>query len=356
MKLIILPILFFIFSIYYLSKKKRRDTLFGKILKSFSITLAVWLYGLIFVINAGYGWWTIVWLWLLPPGYLFYLLNLFWLIPMFSKNNKKPMVYINEFLILLCLFVLPFIIIHQLGRQSIIITIQLIIVTAVISFFMSWFIYHRNKEKIQQLLSLKKELGKTTSDLQFLRSQINPHFLFNSLNTLYGISMQENAAKTGDGIQKLGDMMRFMLHDNQQDLIPLSKELSYLKDYIYLQQLRLEENENIKIDINITECPDTHYIAPMLLIPFVENTFKHGISLQEKSWVKIDLRCDETKLFFETANSAHPKTIHDPEKNKSGIGLDNVKQRLQLLYPGKYDLMIRETPQEFFVHLSLTLS
>jgi LytS/YehU family sensor histidine kinase len=147
-----------------------------------------------------------------------------------------------------------------------------------------------------------------------------------------------------------------MLHDNQQDLIPLSKELSYLKDYIYLQQLRLEENESISLEINITECPDTHYIAPMLLIPFVENAFKHGISLQEKSWIRIDLRCDETKLFFETANSAHPKTIHDPEKNKSGIGLDNVKQRLQLLYPGKYDLMIRETPQEFFVHLSLTLS
>lgn len=356
MTIIIFLILFFIFSIYYLSEKKRRKNLFGKILKVFSIALVVWLCGLPFVINAGKVWMGIVWLWLIPPGYLFYMINLYWIIPELRKKNKLIFTCIIEILIILCLFVLPFAAIVKTGHESIDLSLQLVIITAIISFFISWVIYHHNKEKIQQLISLKKELGKTTSDLQFLRSQINPHFLFNSLNTLYGISMQENAVKTGDGIQKLGDMMRFMLHDNQQDLIPLSKELTYLKDYIYLQQLRLEENENISLEINIAECLDAHHIAPMLLIPFVENAFKHGVSLQEKSWIKIDLRCEETKLFFETVNSNHPKTMHDPEKNKSGIGLDNVKQRLQLLYPRKYDLMIRETPREFTVHLSLTLS
>jgi sensor histidine kinase YesM len=306
----------------------------------------------------------ILWIDIIPISHIFFLINLFWLIPVFERKNKNTILYVFEQLALTILLIVPFFIINKLfinyytgvkiGINGFYIVLYLFML--IVSLSLSWLVYTQKKKKKLQVAHLKKELGKTTSDLQFLRSQINPHFLFNSLNTLYGISMQENAAKTGDGIQKLGDMMRFMLHDNQQDLIPLSKELSYLKDYIYLQQLRLEENESISLEINITECPDAHYIAPMLLIPFVENTFKHGISLQEKSWVKIDLRCDETKLFFETANSAHPKTIHDPEKNKSGIGLDNVKQRLQLLYPGKYDLMIRETPQEFFVHLSLTLS
>lgn len=363
---IIILILFFLFSFYYQLVQKRRNTLLGKLLKWITAGLVTWLCLLPLIRKLSNPIELIMWLDIIPLSYSFFLINLFWLVPAFDRKNKRIIHYVLEQFALLILFIVPFISINKLFVSYIsysgfevpihgnIISLYLFMIIASIG--LSWFVYIQNKKKRAQVAYLRNKLGKITTDLQFLRSQINPHFLFNSLNTLYGISMQENAVKTGDGIQKLGDMMRFMLHDNQQDLIPLSKEMTYLKDYIYMQRLRLDENENILLEINIAECMEAHYIAPMLLIPFVENAFKHGISLQENSWIKIDLRCEGTKLFFIVSNSAHPKTIHDPEKNKSGIGSENVKQRLQLLYEGKYDLIIRETLEEFEVNLSLTLT
>jgi LytS/YehU family sensor histidine kinase len=133
------------------------------------------------------------------------------------------------------------------------------------------------------------------------------------------------------------------------------REVDYLKNYIDLQKLRTHTSPEIVIQTEIEESVNGLQIAPMLLIPFVENAFKHGISLREPSHIKITLHTEGLKLFFDVHNSVHPKTGIDPEKNHPGIGLQNVKQRLQLLYPDRHELMIRETTKEFFVHLTVQL-
>lgn len=221
---------------------------------------------------------------------------------------------------------------------------------------LAWLTYKRYTRGREEVQNLQKELGHSTAKFDFLRSQINPHFLFNALNTLYGTAIQENAERTGEGIQQLGDMMRFMLHENMQEKISLAREIEYLENYINLQRLRTDPSPNVKIFAEIQEQHGYSQISPMLLIPFVENAFKHGISLREPSHIKIALEKRQETLFFDVYNSRHQKPENDPEKDKSGIGLTNVKQRLELLYPAKHELSIRETSKEFFVHLTLELS
>jgi LytS/YehU family sensor histidine kinase len=225
---------------------------------------------------------------------------------------------------------------------------QLLVVTPV-----TWLVYQQKKDKILALVGAQKALVKSTADLQFLRSQINPHFLFNVLNTLYGTALQEKADRTATGIQQLGDMMRFMLHENNLDRIDMNREIDYLNNYIALQKLRTQSSPEIIIEDNISEQNCHHKIAPMLLIPFVENAFKHGISLTEKSWIKINLACNEKEIIFSVRNSMHSRQQDDPEKEKSGIGFKNVLQRLKLIYPGKHTITANGDGEEFFVQLSI---
>lgn len=214
-----------------------------------------------------------------------------------------------------------------------------------------WYLSGSRQEKQE----LTTALGSSEASLGFLRSQINPHFLFNALNTLYGTALQEKAERTGEGIQKLGDMMRFMLHENTQEKISLTRELDYITNYIELQKLRTAASPYIIIKTNIEPQINRLDISPMLLIPFIENAFKHGISLQRPSFINISLHTTDNILFFDVNNSVHLKNDFDPEKTKSGIGLQNVKQRLSLLYPKKHELIIRESGKEFFVHLTVEL-
>ncbi len=215
--------------------------------------------------------------------------------------------------------------------------------------------FNKYEAVLGQISTLTYQIDQGSANLDFLRSQINPHFLFNALNTLYGTALQENSERTSEGIQKLGDMMRFMLHENNQEKIPVEREKEYLVNYVDLQLLRIKDQENVEIVFGRSEESCTGEIAPMLLIPFVENAFKHGISLQKKSWVKISLRCLAGSVHLDVNNSIHRTKEDDPEHKASGIGLDNVRQRLQLLYPKKHELIIRENELEYFVHLSIQL-
>lgn len=215
-----------------------------------------------------------------------------------------------------------------------------------------WIIYNQRKDRILQSIRMETALAKSEASLQFLKSQINPHFLFNALNTLYGTALKGDSDKTAEGIQKLGDMMRFMLHENNLDRIPMDKEVEYLKNYISLQKLRIVDSPLISIEDEIEEKNCNNEIPPMLLIPFVENAFKHGISMKEPSWIKIELQCRENLVAFEVRNSIH-KDDSDPEKEISGIGLKNVTGRLELMYPNRHTLDIRETDREFIVKLTL---
>ncbi len=229
--------------------------------------------------------------------------------------------------------------------------VQLLIITP-----LAWNIYKkRNEKKEEEITMLRTELGQSDANLNFLKSQINPHFLFNALNTLYGTALQENAERTGEGIQKLGDMMRFMLQENTQDKILLARDIDYLRNYILLQQLRTATSEGVVINTQIADYAGHLMIAPMLLIPFVENAFKHGISLINPSHIKVTLQTRDNTLYFDVHNSIHIRNENDPEKEHSGIGLENVKQRLNLLYPYRHELIIRETGTEFFIHITLQL-
>lgn len=219
---------------------------------------------------------------------------------------------------------------------------------------LSWLLYRQRSKQILELKGMQTALAKSDADLQLLRAQINPHFLFNALNTLYATALQRDSERTAEGIQQLGDMMRFMLDDNPKEFIPMEKETGYLRNYIGLQKLRILSSPLIQIEDNLEEVRSNHPIAPMLLIPFVENAFKHGISLKEKSWIFIRMECSEDQVFFEVKNSIHPRT--DLEAGRTGIGLQNVKARLGLIYPERHVLIIEENKHEFIVKLTIHLS
>jgi two-component system, LytTR family, sensor kinase len=286
------------------------------------------------------------------PVFLLFMTSTYWLFP--SKKSASFLSFKMIFRLLLSTFVctLPSLVtpFHEQTGLSFIAfwAVQICVVTPV-----TWLLYQQQKDKILQLRGAEKALVRSRADLQFLRSQINPHFLFNVLNTLYGTALQENAERTAGGIQKLGDMMRFMLHENNLDFIQMSKEIDYLKNYIALQKLRTVATPTVHIDADINDQECHHTIAPMLLIPFVENAFKHGISLKEPSWIKIYLTCNEKNILFEVRNSMHIRQGVDPEQERSGIGFKNVLERLKLIYPGKHNISFNGDGMEFFVRLSI---
>jgi sensor histidine kinase YesM len=284
--------------------------------------------------------------------FLVFMINTYWLFPKtesrsFSSSYILVRLLLFTFLCSLLSLISPF---NEGFSLNILAAwaIQLFAITP-----LTWILYQQRKDKILQLKGVERALAKSTTDLQFLRSQINPHFLFNVLNTLYGTALQENAERTAGGIQKLGDMMRFMLHENTLDFIQMDREVEYLKNYISLQKLRTQSSSEISIEDNILEQNCRHKIAPMLLIPFVENAFKHGISLNEKSWIRITLDCDDQNIRFEVRNSMHPKQSTDPEKDRSGIGFKNVLERLKLIYPGKHQISVNGDGKEFLVQLAI---
>lgn len=336
----------------------------SRIIREVSMVLSVWLAVMIpfwvlrsaaFFINFGP-----LYLFVLPFCFSIYFLNVYWLIPSY-KQSPNPNIVRYTLTLLLISIVLGFTEIALLLQTAVRWSLMGYIILAwfppfIISTMIAWWIYLANEDKYIQISRLQTELGKSDANLQFLRSQINPHFLFNVLNTLYGTALSEQADKTGEGIQKLGDMMRFMLHENTLDKIPLTREIEYLHNYIDLQNLRIAFSDNIEIKTNITDQYNALHIAPMLLIPFVENAYKHGISFKNRSWINISMQLTGNHLQLDVYNSYHSENVHDPERQQSGIGMENVKQRLQLLYPKKHELVIRQNPTEFFIHLTLELS
>lgn len=305
---------------------------------------------------------TICWTIFVPFGIFFYWFSLYTLIPKAYKKKNPLRNYIWRSFLVLAASLLPVGLAVLIFAHSNAFEIAPAFAFLNAAFHLlftaplSWFVYKHQLKGNEEIQHLKKELGQSTASFDFLRSQINPHFLFNALNTIYGTAIEEKAERTSEGIEKLGDMMRFMLQENMQEKIALSREIDYLNNYISLQRLRTDTNPIVKICATIEQLVVPVQIAPMLLIPFVENAFKHGISLREPSHINITLEMKEKNLYFDVYNSKHIRTEFDPEKDKSGIGLNNVRQRLQLLYPGRHELVVRETTKDFFVHLTIQLS
>ncbi|MFD0939675.1 sensor histidine kinase [Pedobacter boryungensis] len=349
------------FVIYMLENKDRNTQSQNQMRLDVGLGLAFWLVGMLLWLTTRSPFEIII-IWTLvifsTIGIIIY--SLYYLLPYIYTQGKKfksffwQVFFISIFLAVPMSFISMFF--FYTRPEGIFIVFLFHLPTQlIISAPLAWYVYKRRLASNNELTSLRTELGKSDASLSFLQSQINPHFLFNALNTLYGTALQENAERTGEGIQKLGDMMRFMLHENVQDEISLTRDVDYLENYISLQKLRTSRSADIVIETQIDEQLSNLKIAPMLLIPFVENAFKHGISLQQPSHIKITLQTKEKTLYFDVHNSIHIKPDNDPEKLKSGIGLANVKQRLALLYPKKHELIVRESAKEFFIHLTIQL-
>jgi two-component system LytT family sensor kinase len=209
-----------------------------------------------------------------------------------------------------------------------------------LKFTVDWFL----NERIQRDL----ENQRLSAELAFLKSQINPHFLFNSLNSIYSLAYQRSET-TPEAILKLSEIMRYMLYECNDNKVDLVKELQYLQNYIDLQKIRF--GNKAFIDYKVEGKVLNQQIVPLLLIAFIENAFKHGVASNPQTPIRLLIDVDEAHLHFYMQNKKHTNN----RDASGGIGLNNVKRRLDLLYPGKYNLDIRDEADTYTVELSLVL-
>jgi len=205
--------------------------------------------------------------------------------------------------------------------------------------------YHHQHRSLQ----LQKE--NTEAQLQLLTAQVHPHFLFNTLNNIFSKTQTESPGGS-KMIMSLSDMLRYILYEGQKPLVPLKQELTMITEYIKLEQIRYGN----KLDVHMLtpDKTDEIYIAPLLLLPFVENCFKHGASnMLQNPWINLTVELKDTTLVMKLMNGKAP--LQGNGQNKQGIGISNVRQRLDLLYKYKYDLQIREDQEVFVVDMKVEL-
>lgn len=188
------------------------------------------------------------------------------------------------------------------------------------------------------------------AQMSYLTSQINPHFLFNTLNSIYGLTIVK-APKAADMVGKLSEMMRYTLESSRNEYVPLSDEIAYIQSYIELQAIRLDEN--IKLDVSISERLYDHQISPLLLIPFIENSFKYGVNAEERCNIKIHIKVDESSLKLSVFNNK--VYVDSKHLKKTGLGIENTRKRLNLMYPERHTLDISENEYDYSITLYVKL-
>ena len=196
----------------------------------------------------------------------------------------------------------------------------------------------------------EKETENLKTELSFLRSQISPHFMFNVLNNLVSLA-RKKSDKMESALLQLSSLLRYMLYEGNQDRISLSQEVKYLQGYIDLQKLRF--GDDVAIEFNVKGEVDDFKLEPMLLIPFVENAFKHGMGTIQDPSIRIEMEVIDNKLLFRVENEIPP--IGESKDASSGIGLANTTRRLDLLYHNLYDLKISQKNQKYLVELKLEM-
>lgn len=204
----------------------------------------------------------------------------------------------------------------------------------------------RDEKALQEL-----EKEHLNSELEYLKYQINPHFFMNTLNNIHAL-VDIDPGKAQDTILELSRLMRYILYESARNLIPLEKEIDFLRQYISLMSIRYAERIDIKADMD--ECKEDALVPPLMLITFVENAFKHGVSYRNDSFIHITLRCQSGRLVFDCVNSIQSASDQNRSK-QSGIGLENVARRLQLLYEDRHTLSLRENDGQYEVHLEIPL-
>jgi hypothetical protein len=283
------------------------------------------------------------------------------LAPRFLFNNKHvQFTFISIVALLMCAFISGNLVHAQnnigmphppegFGRKAlpspVLINLLLLSVSYILAIFLETFAFAQKKE--EALILNKSE--NMENELKFLKSQINPHFLFNSLNNIYSLSIID-ANKAQESILHLADMLRYVLYECEKPLVSIEKEISYIQDFIKLFLLKSSKNYPVKTNFFI-ENQGLH-MAPMLLIPFVENAFKHSnIEKVAESFITIDLVSTSDTIHFSIENSFKKEV--KSQDGVGGIGIKNVQKRLNLLYPARHSLVILENNTTFKVELKI---
>ncbi|MCF7826414.1 MAG: histidine kinase [Candidatus Marinimicrobia bacterium] len=199
----------------------------------------------------------------------------------------------------------------------------------------------------------KLELQNLEAEVKYLRSQLNPHFLFNSLNNIYAITQRNQDQEGSDALLRLSGLMRYMLYDSAGESIGLDKEVEHLRNFMDLMLLKYKHDDPPDIDLHVEGDTQNYRVAPLILLPFVENAFKHGIDNHGKGFIRMRLEVTGNEMEFSLKNSRFPDRSASPEHK--GIGLDNVKRRLEHLYPEKHLLEISENEDAYHILLRISL-
>lgn len=282
-------------------------------------------------------------------------MNIHWLIPGFLLHKK----YITYFTFVLLLLI-GYLVIQSLydfylfgyvlgpGRNTRLSASLLynfthtslyLLLTIALKFSMDWY----EQKKIVQEIKLEK----LQAEVNYLRSQINPHFLFNALNNLYALTLKKSDEAPAV-VLKLAELMEYMLYENEETVVPLEKEISYLNNYLELEKIRQDKQADIRLTVtgDVQQC----WLPPFLIFPLVENAFKHGVSKAvNNAFLYINILADSTL----TINIENNKGTMTPPIQSGGIGLLNLRKRLELLFPGKHTLEIADEPERFLVHLKI---
>lgn len=287
----------------------------------------------------------------------FFYLNFFWFIPSFLTKGKYTL-YFSSLILMIAGSVLLEWAIYSIPvfspEQTNILTKTIVPSLAFkLLILLASFLYQFTKDWFKhENLRKKLESEKLLAELDLLKLQVHPHFLFNTLNNIYSQAMQEDSPKTVQSIARLSGLMRYMLEECSQDLVLINRELVYIQDYISLQKLRIDPNNQIKADYK-TDQSNTLLIAPMLLVPFIENAFKYGISNKIVSFIHMKIEVTNGELLFSIQNPIHE---HKNRQISTGLGLLNVRQRLTHLYPDNHRLSINDKDGIFNVNLTIKLS
>ena len=237
---------------------------------------------------------------------------------------------------------------RRFDAMSMLMTLLVLGISTSITAVQKWQHDARQRQELEQ--------QQVSSELSFLKAQINPHFFFNTLNNIYALTLLDgDAARVA--LHTLSRMMRYVLYDTTAGTTPLSKEIAFLQDYVTLMRLRLTDKVEVTLELPepVLEVP----VAPMVLLPFVENAFKHGVSATEASYIRIAVRQPSSEVLeLEVRNSRFATPVASLEES-NGIGLVNTRRRLDLLYPGRYTLLVTDPAApdpEFRVHLTLSVA
>jgi sensor histidine kinase YesM len=290
-------------------------------------------------------------------GYLHYFLFL-----PFILNKRKPIVYLFITLLAMAVFVVIRVYLDQftlakaspdpsyyesvhMARMLSILWgfISIMVFTSMIKLTANWYDLENKRKQLEN--------EKLTAELNHLKSQINPHFLFNTLHNLNYLTMQKSDEASAV-IIKLSNIMRYMIYEANKHSVPIANEISYMRDYIALEQIRL--NNQFELDFDIKGLNENIQIAPLLLITFLENAFKHGVSDRiNNCWIKVELSASEKHVHYKVSNSKVPK---GQQQVPSGFGLNNLKKRLNLQYPDKHKLLLNDDKEQFNIDLTIELT